>query len=103
MAAKSKEEKAAEALAAETARREALSDEERQAEDAKKAEDEASAKAEADAKEAAEAEKAAAKGIKSVTVTYDGGQVREYSKAVHGDNFMTHAKEFAKKRDGTIV
>jgi hypothetical protein len=93
MAAKTKAEKEAEALAAEEARRAALSDEERDAEDAARAQEEADAKI---------AEDAAKSNETSVTVAYDG-TTREYSKAVHGATFKALAEEFAKKRNGKIV
>lgn len=38
----------------------------------------------------------------SVTVTWNNG-VREYSKEVHGDDFMDLAKQFAEKFNGTIA
>lgn len=40
--------------------------------------------------------------VDSVTVTWQGG-VREYTKAVHGDDFMELAKEFATKKRGTVA
>lgn len=72
--------------------------EEKAAADAAKAE----AKAKKDAeKAAADAAKAAMKA--SVTVTWNGG-AREYSKAIHGDNFADLASQFAAQYpEATIV
>lgn len=38
----------------------------------------------------------------SVVVKWKGGE-REYSRAVHGDNFADLAKEFAEKKGGKVV
>lgn len=38
----------------------------------------------------------------SVVVTWRGGS-REYTKAVHGADFMALAAEFAEKKKGTLV
>lgn len=71
--------------AAETARRAALTDEERAAEDA------------------AEVVKASADGKTSVAVEHSGGQVRTFSKEVHGTDFKKVAAEFAETNGGTVV
>lgn len=58
------------------------------------------------AKAAKDAEKAAAKVAKadtsSVTVSWLGN-MREYSKEIHGDNFMALAEEFAAHIGGTVA
>ena len=41
------------------------------------------------------------KSVSKVTVTWNKG-VREYSLAVHGENFLDLAGEFAKKHGGTV-
>lgn len=92
MAGKTKEQKKAEADAAEKARRDALTDEEREAEDNELAD-----------KEAAEAEAKAKKSNKtSVSVQHAGG-VREFTKEIHGDDFADVAQEFADTNKGTIL
>ncbi len=52
--------------------------------------------------EAIEAPKAAKSNKTEVTVTWRGNS-RVYSKAVHGENFLDLAKEFAEKKDGTVA
>lgn len=73
-------------------------------------EEKAAAKAAKDAEKAAakaakDAEKAAAQATKdsatSVSVAWNGG-TREFSKEVHGDDFLDLAKQFAAKFNGTI-
>lgn len=96
MTAKTPAQKKAEAEAkkaaeqAEADRRAALSQEERDAEDA-----EAAAKAD----EAAKAKKTA-KTV--VSVQFHGG-VREFSLAIHGEDFESVAEEFATTHKGTIL
>ena len=45
-------------------------------------------------------ESAASKDV--VTVEYHGN-IREFSREIHGEDFMDVAKEFAKTNDGSIV
>ena len=55
------------------------------------------------AKVAKEAEKEAAKvAVTSVTVSWKG-KSRVYSKAIHGDDFLALAEQFAKKFGGVIA
>jgi hypothetical protein len=59
--------------------------------------------AEAEAKKAEKEAAAAAKAARaSVTVTWRGGS-REYTRALHGEDFEALAAEFAEKKKGTIV